>query len=347
MYPHIFSQISHGSLSDKVWEFHRSLLPQKLQKVYDCIKDAIEQRKTLVDVSQYHLKSNDLGRIKRAIHYDCPIFFDHSVDSYYHNDDLITSINLSYQFNDDKYHWYVRKCIERMWELYCDLGLSRESEYMVVKIIHDYLTRNVVWYESTDELRNHSVVGVLLNGTGVCDSIAFTVSMLLNAFGVKCNCISGKDFSNDKEELSDDEARHAWNVVEIESHRGHLDVGFDFNHLNKTKPLYNYFLISDDDCKVTRSWDVQTSCDGENSYFRYYGLASENKQEFEHILRCEINDGMSYIQIKTWRDSTKKELYASCAQILSSIYGKRIHDMKTPVTFDERRKIFTLEIKEA
>ena len=346
MYPHIFSQISKDVFSHSVWEFHRTLLPQRLQVVYDFLKEAIEKRIDAVDVSNFHINLEDSRRVSEAVHYDYSIFFDYSV-SYWHIGEHVTSIDISYQFSDDKYHWYVKKCIEKMWEIYCELGLSNESaEYMVVKILHDYLTRNIVWHKTADELRDHSIVGALLNGHGVCDSIAHTVSFLLNAFGVKCTCISGKDFSNDNDELSERNMLHAWNVVEIESHRGHLDIGFDFNHQDRTKPLYNYFMISDEDCKVTRTWDVQTDCDGEYSYFIQYGLLANSNKIFEQILRGEIEDGMHDIYIKTWKESTKQELFKSCAQVLSSVYGERVYYMTTPVKFDERRKIFTLRIME-
>ncbi len=82
------------------------------------------------------------------------------------------------------------------------------------RYVNNYLLNTVRYGSTSDESRSHSVIGALIDGVAVCDGFSKATSLLLNSMGVSCSVVNGM-----LEEVS-----HAWNVVEINGERYHLDV---------------------------------------------------------------------------------------------------------------------------
>ena len=94
------------------------------------------------------------------------------------------------------------------------------SDYEKALVLHDYLTQHAqynVGYEneSTDPYHatNHEADGVLLKGTGVCESYTKAYGLLLDAVGIE----------NDAQ-ISD---THTWNLVKLDGEWYHVDVTWD------------------------------------------------------------------------------------------------------------------------
>ena len=93
--------------------------------------------------------------------------------------------------------------------------------------LHDWLTDNA--YYALDAYGNpsnanvhHSAEGVLLQGTGVCESYARAYQLLLNKAGIANEYVTGRAINPDGGMES-----HAWNLVNFDGEWAYVDVTWD------------------------------------------------------------------------------------------------------------------------
>lgn len=100
------------------------------------------------------------------------------------------------------------------------------DEWGKEQYVHDFICQSVR-YDKLKKAYSHEIIGPLTQGVGVCEGIAKTVKVLLDALGVPCLIAF---CHNDPEKGV--KYRHAWNIVRIGGHYYHLDATFD-NSLTK------------------------------------------------------------------------------------------------------------------
>lgn len=105
------------------------------------------------------------------------------------------------------------------------------SDYTRALVLHDWLIYNAN-YDYT--YTRFDAAGVLLHGTGVCDSYTCAYQMLCTAAGLKCLRVVTDDFT------------HAWNLVKVGGEWFHVDCTWDDpgtgGHEN-----HRYFLLTDEE----------------------------------------------------------------------------------------------------
>ena len=112
------------------------------------------------------------------------------------------------------------------------------SELEKEKYVHDFICQNVR-YDKLKKSYSHEIIGPLGQGVGVCEGIAKSVKMLLDALGVwNVIAICG---NNPEKGIK---YRHTWNIVKIGGSCYHLDVTFD-NSLGDEEIRYDYFNLDD------------------------------------------------------------------------------------------------------
>ena len=116
------------------------------------------------------------------------------------------------------------------------------SSYAKVKWLHDYLVRNAKYDYTYAHYAPH---GVLLLGTGVCNSYATAFQLLLNKAGINNKFISAEANNGSGWE------GHAWNLVSIGGNCYHVDVTWD-DGSGSTR----YFLKSDQSMSADHRWDA-------------------------------------------------------------------------------------------
>lgn len=115
------------------------------------------------------------------------------------------------------------------------------SEYQRALVLHDWLIYNAnydytyTWY--TPE-------GVLLHGTGVCDSYARAYQMLCTAAGLKCIYVSGTAGGG----------AHGWNLVQVDGKWYHVDCTWDDPGTGGYE-RHDYFLITDAEMGRDHDWN--------------------------------------------------------------------------------------------
>lgn len=95
------------------------------------------------------------------------------------------------------------------------------SEWEKEKYVHDFICENI-HYDKLKKPYSHEIIGPLGQGVGVCEGIAKSVKVLLDALGVWCMiALCG---NNPEKGIK---YRHTWNVVRIDGKYYHLDATFD------------------------------------------------------------------------------------------------------------------------
>ena len=112
------------------------------------------------------------------------------------------------------------------------------SELEKEKYVHDFICQSVR-YDKLKKSYSHEIIGPLGQGVGVCEGIAKSVKVLLDALGVwNVIAICG---NNPEKGIK---YRHTWNIVKIGGTYYHLDATFD-NSLGDEEIRYDYFNLDD------------------------------------------------------------------------------------------------------
>lgn len=118
---------------------------------------------------------------------------------------------------------------------------SGMSDYTRALVLHDWLINNAN-YDYT--YTHYDASGVLLHGTGVCDSYARAYLMLMTAAGVDCMIVSGTAGGGN----------HAWNLVKLDGSWYHVDCTWDDPGTGGSE-RHTYFCVDDDTMALDHTWN--------------------------------------------------------------------------------------------
>lgn len=122
---------------------------------------------------------------------------------------------------------------------------SDMSDYAIARTLHDWLIYHAD-YDYT--YTNYGADGVLLKGTGVCDSYARAYQALLRAAGINCTIVTG--YGNG--------GAHAWNLVKLGGSWYHVDCTWD-DPGNGGYENWNYFCLTDEQIAVDHQWNRENT----------------------------------------------------------------------------------------
>ncbi len=133
------------------------------------------------------------------------------------------------------------------------------SGYDRARVLHDWLIYNAN-YDYT--YTNYSAAGVLLKGSGVCDSYARAYLMLCTAAGLECLYVSGTAGSG-----SDPNAwgNHGWNLVKLDGEWYHVDCTWDDPGSGGSE-RHTYFLVDDETMSADHRWNRPDDVFDANGY---------------------------------------------------------------------------------
>lgn len=145
-----------------------------------------------------------------------------------------------YLFSKDKIKTHQAQMTARVKKITQGLNAKSMSDFEKEEYVHNFICENVT-YDKLKKAYSHEIIGPLGHGVGVCEGIAKSVKILLDACGV-WNIITLCDNNPEK----GIKYRHVWNIVKIDGHYYHLDVTFD-NTLSaaSSEVRYDYFNLSD------------------------------------------------------------------------------------------------------
>lgn len=177
---------------------------------------------------------------------------------------------------------------------------STTDEYEREKRVHDILANQVKYdhaaITATDPKHlaaAHSIVGVFVDKTAVCEGIAKATKILLNTANVRCIVATGKS-------SLESHGLHAWNIVRINGAPYHLDVTWDIANTEGGRVCYDYFNLSDQDIMRDHS-DFKNvpvcSVTEANFFVKNKMFFSDTRSAKQYIARA-IKNGEKSIYIK-------------------------------------------------
>lgn len=188
------------------------------------------------------------------------------------------------------------------------------SDYEKVLAVHDYIIKNSV-YDSvnadndTVPAEEHEAYGVLVAGTGVCDSYAKAVKLLLDKAGVGCILVEGSKSEAPGQGFGS--ADHAWNIVMLNGEYYHVDTTWDdvSEDRNSDELLYHYLNLNDEGMQKTHIWDRSRypECKGTKyNYFVYNNLFARDHAEVLSMLvkTISLREKKLMIRIADYKSST-------------------------------------------
>lgn len=137
----------------------------------------------------------------------------------------------------------------KMDEMYSQLKIDSLSDYEKVKALYKFVMDRMT-YVSNDMKSQHSPMGFIFHGEGVCQAYAISLHMLLERAGIESRYIIGE--INKEIEPNPLLNGHAWNMVKLDGNWYHLDPTWDDG-----EEEWMYFLVPDDYMEMTRSWEKQ------------------------------------------------------------------------------------------
>ena len=174
-------------------------------RIYNALNNIDEK----VDLSDTHLKVEDISVIFRNFLNDNPEFFYVSSGfgySTYSNGDMYS---LTFQYRCDKEECKnLRKLLEDEIDIFID-GIHKEwSDMEKIVYLNDYLATHCEYdvnYQNPELASKHmfDVYGVLVDHVAVCQGYALTVDLLMSRMGLESHLVSSNTMG------------HAWNMVKL------------------------------------------------------------------------------------------------------------------------------------
>lgn len=113
------------------------------------------------------------------------------------------------------------------------LGMVYDSDAIKIKKIHDYICRNVTYYEN-GTWTQHSAYSAICRGSAVCQGYATLFYAMCKQAGIEVRCVAGTGNGQP----------HLWNIVKLDGSWYNMDVTWDST---KSGVSYKYFLKSNMD----------------------------------------------------------------------------------------------------
>ncbi|MCL1809693.1 MAG: hypothetical protein FWG42_08055 [Clostridiales bacterium] len=136
-------------------------------------------------------------------------------------------------------------------DIYMDKFSHENSEYGLVKSIHDYIADYLV-YDMSGMPGTMDFDGALNTGTATCGGYSAMFQFFAGISGLECKTVFGFGVN-----AAGKSANHAWNMVKVDGNWYNIDVTWDDPVTNTGENIikYDYFLISDDELSKGHTWD--------------------------------------------------------------------------------------------
>jgi hypothetical protein len=202
--------------------------------------------------------------------------------------------------------------------------VKSKSDMDKVYRVHDYCIEHFK-YDYTFGEHAFSPLGLVLNGTGVCEGIAKFTKLALDYLGVGSLVVSGRA-KNPEHERSEG---HAWNIVKVDGKTYHLDITFDMTISDKIK-RYDYFCICDDDVRKDHNFprDVPVCSAKDGDYFKANSLLAMNPTELGTIIATQLKRGEKTVLVKLANVNDTDGTTDKVMDIAQSKQGKRTEGTK-------------------
>ena len=226
----------------------------KQEKVEAVLMNALDSFQAKIDLSEYKISSSEFNKI-------CDNILDNNY-RYFYVSSSGYSVSNGYVWYAHFYYKYDKLTTNKMMKKY-DAAISQAlsgveenwSDMEKALYINDYLALNCE-YDYT--LSNRTAYDALINKSAVCEGYAQAYKVLVTELGMKCEIVSSRSLN------------HAWNMIEIEGKKYHVDPTWNDPYEDTLGAAsHRYFLKStadfqkhhyrENDWKVTGGWNISSA----------------------------------------------------------------------------------------
>lgn len=241
------------------------------RRLYNCISNY----ETTFDLPFTGISYQHIYRILMCINYDNPLLFQTplSFNKWSGNKNDIRSISLSYDFTKDETEYYAKKVKQKSQEILKEAdGAETLSEYLLS--IHNSILKEASYDYSFSEPGVYEAFGVLVDGTGVCESYSRAFQYLCQCIGVDNILVVG---------LSGDEP-HMWNMIMLDDDWYHSDLTWDDEDGGSI--IYDYFCFNDMNLKSYGERNISPELDESGAILdmyqdsNYYPIPSSRSNDY-------------------------------------------------------------------
>lgn len=272
-------------------------LSKKEKAVYTALKHGIEKHETEIDFP-YELSGDAYSRVYCMLEKQEPQFF--YLDSKFYTAEKIRDSEMLYRADGDEYGEMAEKFRNAELDAVNE-ALECSSDYEKALAVHDYLIRNCSYIREDDEGYSSTAYGCLAEGRANCEGYAKAFDLIASDVGLQCVVIVGE---------TDDGENHAWNQVMIEGAWYDLDVTWDDTDRGD-EVIRNYFLCDDEQFLRTHeaAEDIEPfECvERRYNYYIYNNMYAESMDEAETIVRRQLSEGVSDIELRFSDDALCEE----------------------------------------
>jgi transglutaminase/protease-like cytokinesis protein 3 len=299
-----------------VGRYYYYRLSEEQKGLYSIISKCMKAFQT--DIKLPMRPANEISMIVDSVLYDNPMIFYTS--SYKYGNDLFKQkISFSPEYKYDKA--FIKQSTDQIKQrLKAFDRIKLQSDFEKEKYVHDFCLDHFTYDYSFSDY-SFSVLGPILNKTGVCQGIAKFVKLALDYVGVDCTVVAGK--AKNPADGSDSTEGHMWNIVTINGKKYHLDVTFDLTVKNNLK-RYDYFNLSDFDIKKdhTITTAVPECITRGNDYYTANSYTVKNPAELEKYIADKLKNGERSIIVKLTNVPEEADVVKKIGEIASQQYTK-------------------------
>lgn len=226
----------------------------KQEKVEAVLMNALDTLQTEINLYEYKISESEFNEICNRILDNNYRYFYVGSRGYFLVGGRVRDVTFYYK--------YDKETIDKMMKKY-DSAISQAlsgvedhwSDMEKALYVNDYLALNCE-YDYT--LSNHTAYDALVNKKAVCEGYAKAYKVLLTELGIECEIVSSRSLN------------HAWNMVEIDGKKYHVDPTWNDPYEDKLGAAsHRYFLKStanfqthhyrENDWKVTGGWSISSA----------------------------------------------------------------------------------------
>ena len=265
----------------KKYYFHKLNIEE--QRICSTIVDSIVKQKKSVIINNVLFDKKVIQRIFDVINLDFPelFYFDISATKIIYTG-FFTTIQLSYTFSTSTIKQYNQHISD---DTFLFLS-SSQLPLKRLKNIYDYLITKVSYEQNDLSSKNkHTLIGPLLEHSGVCEGYAKAFKFLCERNGILCLVVTGEAISK----IDGKKGPHAWNIVKINGSCFHMDATWDSCFFHGGSPSLVYYMQPDSVMRCDHFWDINDVpvCNNDQNL----PTMCHNKKELDQTICTNISQG--------------------------------------------------------
>lgn len=303
-----------GSVLVDNGNYYYNRLTGEQKKIYTSLQSGIRGCSKSIKLPMR--PANELSLIYQAMLADNPMFF--YTNGFRWQTDTYKQKNIvfpNYEYSRADINTYKNAIYDHLQVYDVVKGKNdREKELFV----HNYCSEHFAYGDIGGE--SHTVLGLILHKTAVCEGIAKYIKVALDYLGVSCLVVSGKAQSP----LYYDKMKsHAWNIVKVDGNTYHLDITFDMT-VKKNLTRHDYFNLCDDEIRKDHIIvsDVPKCVTAGKDYYTFNDMAVQGKNGLENYIVRNIESGKKTIIVKLVGASPTQDICDKVMQVAGDAYMK-------------------------